>query len=122
MIQEILNRDKFAVSFHLLTEEHCKAYWYTHGGGTRFEVGDISTLWPRYFERQNGRLQSLSKATLKALREISRAPLIDRDYHSFYEQSHPQRVDHDRSKRSRMGSTESVVIGRLRAAAARIFE
>merc|ERR1712083_655477 len=46
---DTMNGYKFLLSFHLFESNQYKLYWYLNRGSLRFELEDMTWLWPNYF-------------------------------------------------------------------------
>eukprot|EP01084_Bolivina_argentea_P292276 502436_1 len=72
----------FILSFHVLSANKIKCYWYQRQQVSRFFPQDIVNLWPIYFVQENKDKNKMKKIT----DETKENKLIDKIFSSFYEQ------------------------------------
>ena len=58
-LDDALNGYKFAFSYHLLAQNQINAYFYHNSGGTLFDLKDIEWSWSGWFDKIDGREQTL---------------------------------------------------------------
>ncbi len=88
-ITDALNGYKFALSYHLLEYDSCKAYWYINKGSQKFELDDMEWLWTRFFHKIENKEQILSDENKIALKKyIYEKRLPDDKFNEFWRQTH----------------------------------
>ena len=90
-ILDALNGYKFALSYHLFSQNNCSVYWYLNQGSTRFYVQDMKWLWSRFFAEIENKPQTLSSQILQSIDYCNiYQRLSDDDFEEFMVQSQSQ--------------------------------
>eukprot|EP01083_Nonionella_stella_P087285 242739_1 len=87
-MNDALSGYMFGLSYHVLSLNNICAYWYHNTGGTVFQLKDIATGWPQWFDKVNGKKQEIDPEILKEINDISLYPrLPNTDFAKFEKQS-----------------------------------
>eukprot|EP01083_Nonionella_stella_P034649 94796_1 len=57
----------FGLSYHILSLSNICAYWYHNTGGTVFQLSDIASGWPQWFDQVNGKKQNIQRHILEEI-------------------------------------------------------
>eukprot|EP01084_Bolivina_argentea_P074941 135911_1 len=75
------------LSFHLFEKTNCKCYGYILNNGIfKFELDNIQSLLPKYFNKHNNQLQHLNSENKSFLNKIN--PLPNKKFNEFFRQAH----------------------------------
>eukprot|EP01083_Nonionella_stella_P087287 242744_1 len=76
-MNDALSGYMFGLSYHVLSLNNICAYWYHNTGGTVFQLKDIATGWPQWFDKINGKKQALSDSICRKIAMRNALPNTD---------------------------------------------
>eukprot|EP01083_Nonionella_stella_P293671 998796_1 len=76
-MNDALSGYMFGLSYHVLSLNNICAYWYHNTGGTVFQLNDIATGWPQWFDKINGKKQALSDSICRKIAMRNALPNTD---------------------------------------------
>ena len=87
-----LNASKFALSYTILNKTSYKSFWCINQRSQPFELSQIEYLWPRFFDKINGRYQTLNPTNATLLNVIMKTDVFQHSHSEIISVSKPEQV------------------------------
>ena len=81
-LDDALNGYKFAFSYHSLAQNQINAYFYHNSGGTLFDLKDIEWSWSGWFDKIDGKEQTLPSSLSAEIERVHDA-LPNAEFEAF---------------------------------------
>ena len=91
-MDDALNGYNFGFSYHILAQNSINVYLYHNCGGTLFRLKDIEWAWPRWFDKIDGKEQTVPASLMDEINRLD-GVLRNEEFDAFYKSYKEHFVD-----------------------------